>query len=56
MIATKKAPAKKKTAAKAKAVPELVYDEGYWWIVKGTTRVNVGRSERYAQQQLAEFK
>ena len=44
-MATKKKPAAKKQAA---AKPELVYEEGYWWIVKGTTRVNVGRNERYA--------
>lgn len=47
-MATKKKPA----AKKAKAVPELVFEDGFYWIIKGTTRVNVGRSERYAQ---AEF-
>ena len=54
-MATKKAPAKKKTATRAKAVPELVHEEGYWWIVKGTTRVNVGRNERYARAQMEEM-
>ncbi len=41
--------AEKKPAAK-NSEPELVYDEGYWWIVKGTKRLNAGRSERYAQK------
>lgn len=50
MAGKRKAPAKK-----AKAAPELIHEEGYWWIVKGTTRVNVGRNERYAQKQLAEM-
>jgi len=49
MAGKRKAPAKKQ----AKAEPELVYEEGYWWIVKGTTRVNVGRSKRYADTLLA---
>jgi hypothetical protein len=44
MAGKRKAPAKKQ----AKAEPELVFEEGYWWIVSGTKRVNVGRSERYA--------
>jgi hypothetical protein len=48
----------KKTASKtaaAKAVPELVEEEGYFWMVKGTTRVNLGRSKRYAENQFAEM-
>ena len=48
--AKKKAPVKKQ----AKAEPELVYEEGYWWIVKGNVRVNAGRSERYARNLMAE--
>ena len=51
MAATKK----KAAAKKAKAVPELVHEDGYWWVVKGTTRVNVGRNERYAQEKFAEM-
>ena len=51
MAGKRKAPAKKK----AKAVPELMYEDGYWWIVKGTTRVNVGRNERYARAQMEEM-
>lgn len=51
MAGKRKAPAKKKAAA----VPELIHEEGYWWIVKGTTRVNVGRNERYARAQMAEM-
>jgi hypothetical protein len=50
----KKSPAKRKPAA-AKAVPELVEEEGYFWMVKGTTRVNLGRSKRYAESQFAEM-
>lgn len=42
-----------KTTAK-KVAPELVYDEGYWWIVAGTKRVNVGRNQKYAQRLLDE--
>lgn len=37
-----------KTTAKT-AEPELVYEDDYWWIKKGKTKVNVGRSERYAR-------
>jgi hypothetical protein len=48
-MAVKKPAAKKPAAKKPVAAPVLVFDEGYWWIVKGSTRVNVGRSERYAQ-------
>ena len=51
MAGKRKAPAK----TKAKAVPELVFEEGYWYIVKGTTRLNVGRNERYAQAELAKM-
>ena len=46
----KKAPAKKQ----AKKEPELVHEEGYWWIVSGNIRVNAGRNERYARQLMAE--
>lgn len=51
MATTKKATTKKKTA---KAVPELVHEEGYWWIVKGNVRINAGRNERYARQLMDE--
>ena len=34
--------------------PELVYEEGYWWIVQGTKRLNAGRNRRYAEQLLAQ--
>lgn len=43
-----------KTTTKKTTAPELVYDEGYWWIVKGTKRLNAGRSERYARNLMAE--
>ena len=52
MATTKKKPATAKRTAKA--TPELVYEEGYWWIVKGNVRVNAGRSERYARNLMAE--
>lgn len=51
MAGKRKAPAK----TTAKAVPELVFEEGYWWMVKGTTRVNLGRNERYARGQMEEM-
>lgn len=56
--ATKKTTAKsgngrrKRTAAKV--APELVHEEGFWWIVSGNKRLNAGRNERYARQLMAE--
>lgn len=41
-------------AAKKKKKPFLVWDEGYWWIVDGTKKENVGRSRRYAEKLLAD--
>ena len=52
MAAAKKPAAKKATVAKA----ELVFDQGYWWIVSGTKRLNVGRNERYARKYLEGMK
>ena len=49
MAGKRKAPAKK-----AKAAPELVHEEGFWWIVTGAKRVNAGRNERYARNMMAE--
>lgn len=43
--------AAKKTASKP--APELVFENGYWWIVSGSKRLNVGRSKRYAEQYLS---
>ena len=37
-----------------KVKPELVYEDGYWWIISGTKRINVGRNKRYAENLLAE--
>ena len=54
MARKRTAPAKK--AAAKKTEPELVFEEGYWWIVSGTTRLNAGRSKRYAERMLAEQK
>ena len=42
-----------KLAAK-KVPPELVHEQGFWWIVSGTKRVNVGRNQKYAQRLLDE--
>ena len=52
MAKARKAPAKKQ----AKAVPELAFEEGYWWIIAGTKRTNVGRSRRYAELMLDKYK
>lgn len=46
MAEEKKTPAKK-TAAKK---PELLFEDGYWWIVTGSKKENVGRNERYARR------
>jgi hypothetical protein len=45
---------KRKQPTKAKAVPELVFEDGYYWIIKGTTRLNVGRNLKYAEKYMAE--
>ncbi len=37
-----------------KVKPELVHEDGYWWIISGTKRLNVGRNEKYAQRLLDE--
>ena len=57
--------AQKKTTAKsgngrrkrtaAKVAPELIQEDGQWYIVSGNKRVDVGRNERYARSMLAEF-
>lgn len=52
MAGKRKAPAK--NGRRKKTSPELVWDEGYWWIVSGTVRTNVGRSRRYAEKMLSE--
>lgn len=52
MARKRTAPAKK--PAPKKVEPELVHDEGYWWIVSGTKRLNVGRNEKYARRLLEE--
>ena len=49
MAKARKAPAKKT----AKKEPELVYEDGFWWIVSGTDRVNAGRNKRYAENMMA---
>ena len=52
MARKRTAPAKK--PAEKKVAPELVQDEGYWWIVSGTKRLNVGRNQKYAQRLMDE--
>jgi hypothetical protein len=48
---------KRKQPTKAKAVPELIFEDGYYWIVQGTKRLNVGRNQAYAERYLQnEFK
>jgi hypothetical protein len=42
-----------KPAAK-KVPPALVHEQGFWWIVAGTKRLNVGRNQKYAQRLLDE--
>lgn len=37
-----------------KQPPELVFEDGYYWIVSGTKRLNAGRNQRYAEKLLAE--
>ena len=57
MAGKRKAPAngrKKRTTAKAE--PELIFEDGYYWIVAGTKRLNAGRNQRYAENKLAEQK
>jgi len=51
MAGKRKAPAKAKTTK-----PELVFDEGHYWIVQGTKRLDVGRSKRFAEKMLADLK
>ena len=34
--------------------PELLFEDGYYWIVAGTKRLNAGRNQRYAERMLAE--
>lgn len=41
-------------AAKKKAEPVLVYEDGYYWIVTGKKKVNAGRSKTYAEKLLAQ--
>lgn len=56
--ATAKTTAKKTTARKpaaAKVPPELVLEDGQWFIVSGNKRLDVGRSERYARRMLDEL-
>ena len=51
-MAEKKKPA---NGRRKKTAPELLFEDGYYWMVSGTKRVNLGRNERYAQRQMAEL-
>ena len=53
-MAEKKAPAKKPAAKKAEAA--LAFEDGYWFVVDGTNKTNVGRSRRYAELMLDKYK
>jgi hypothetical protein len=55
MAGTRKKPAAAKKPAAKKVAPELVQEEGQWYIVSGNKRLDVGRNERYAQRMLAEL-
>ena len=53
-MAGKRNAPKKATAKGSKAAPELEFEDGVWYIVKGKDRTDVGRSERYARKLLAQ--
>jgi len=53
MAGTRKKPAAK--PAEKKVAPELVLEDGQYYIVSGTKRLDVGRNERYAQRMLEEL-
>ena len=44
----------RKRANPKKDQMELVFEDGYYWIVQGTKRLNVGRNKRVAEQMLAD--
>ena len=52
-MARKRTTPASKPAAK-KTLPELVHEQGFWWIVAGAKRLNVGRNQKYAQRLLDE--
>ena len=52
MAGKRKAP----EAKAAKKEPVLEFDDGYWIIVDGTKKTNVGRSRRYAELMLDRYK
>ncbi len=57
MATTKKAEKKDPVEAVATAKnADLEFEDGYWWIVSGTKKVNVGRSRRYAENMLEQYK
>ena len=31
-----------------------MFDQGFWWIVSGTKRLNVGRNKKYAEKILSD--
>jgi hypothetical protein len=54
MAEKRKEPAKK--PAPKKVPPELVEEDGQFYIVSGTKRLDVGRNERYAKRMLEDLK
>lgn len=42
-------------AAKKKADPVLVFEDGHYWIVIGKKKIDAGRSRRYAENLLAQY-
>ena len=37
-----------------KTDPTLLWEDGFWWLVTGSKKENVGRSRRYAENVLAQ--
>jgi len=48
--------AAKKKSASTKKEPELVVEDGQYYIVDGSKKIDVGRSRIYAERMLAEHK
>lgn len=48
--------AKGKTTVRKNTEPKLVFEDGQYYIVKGKSKVDVGRNRRYAERMLAEAK
>ena len=53
MAGKRKVPAKKPTPKKVP--PALMFEDGHFWIVSGTKRLDVGRNKRFAEKMLADL-